>query len=279
MSDGSDRNVTDQLSTVCGEAEVARLRRLQLFNRFLAASSAALLEAAGVVAGSHVIDLGCGEGAMSLVLAKRVGSHGRVYAVDHDAAKLDVLAASAAQAGLSNIVAVAADVESALAQLELADFVYARFLLLHLPAPRNVLAGMRRIIGRDGKRGKILLEEPVLAATGEYPNSGLWCKPIALYERYCELIGIRPNYGQSLIADLKIAGLALQSAVQTTAVLDPAIAREYIECSLLAQRRQYIEYGLLSPLQYAALLDEVRHHDLTSIEYCRFHGVMQIICS
>jgi hypothetical protein len=45
-----------------------------------------LLTDAGVAAGMHVLDIGCGRGELSLMLARQVGAQGRVLGLDRDAA-------------------------------------------------------------------------------------------------------------------------------------------------------------------------------------------------
>jgi ubiquinone/menaquinone biosynthesis C-methylase UbiE len=60
--------------------------------------------------GQTLLDLGCGPGAATLDLAELVGSEGRVYAVDRSRIFIEVLEASAASRGLSNITTICSDV-------------------------------------------------------------------------------------------------------------------------------------------------------------------------
>jgi len=62
-----------------------------------------VLEALGVGAGSHVADIGAGDGFFTLRLARAVGATGRVYAVDVSPAQLDRLRARVAAAALDNV--------------------------------------------------------------------------------------------------------------------------------------------------------------------------------
>ncbi len=54
-------------------------------------------------AGSHVADVGCHEGYLTMKLAKAVGPTGKVYAVDIESGKLEKLRSHAATRGLRNI--------------------------------------------------------------------------------------------------------------------------------------------------------------------------------
>ncbi len=57
-------------------------------------------------AGMSYADIGCGVGYFTLPVAERIGSHGRVYAVDIQAEMLEELARRAHARGLSNILTV-----------------------------------------------------------------------------------------------------------------------------------------------------------------------------
>ena len=60
----------------------AELGRYQLMARTAAGTEGDMWKAAGIVEGAVVADVGCGPGAVSVVLGERVGPTGRVFAVD-----------------------------------------------------------------------------------------------------------------------------------------------------------------------------------------------------
>jgi predicted methyltransferase len=64
---------------------------------------AEVMDALGIVAGSRVADVGCGEGYFVLHLAERVGPEGTVYAVDIDEEVLEVTRRKAERAGFSQV--------------------------------------------------------------------------------------------------------------------------------------------------------------------------------
>ena len=70
----------------------------QLFHPF----TRRLLEDAGLRAGMHVLDLGCGPGDVSLLAAELVGEQGSVLGVDTNANVLQIAQAHAQSAGLSH---------------------------------------------------------------------------------------------------------------------------------------------------------------------------------
>ena len=64
---------------------------------------------AGVAPGDTVVDYGCGPGYFSLAAARLTGPEGAVYAVDLEPRMVELVRRRAAEAGLSNVTAVAAD--------------------------------------------------------------------------------------------------------------------------------------------------------------------------
>lgn len=71
--------------------------------RFSEVTSNAVIEATGVEPGDRVIDIGCGSGIPTLMLAQRVGPEGHVTAVDPSPVLLGALRINVTEAGLSNV--------------------------------------------------------------------------------------------------------------------------------------------------------------------------------
>src|SRR5688500_5721321 len=70
---------------------------------WLGESTEKMLDGAGVVPGSRVLDVAAGAGGQTLVAARRVGPTGRVLATDISPAILEYAAREAADAGLDNV--------------------------------------------------------------------------------------------------------------------------------------------------------------------------------
>ncbi|MBW3615791.1 MAG: methyltransferase domain-containing protein [Actinobacteria bacterium] len=111
-----------------------------------------MLDAAGITAGSRVLDVAAGAGGQSLTAARRTGRSGSVVATDISPTILTYAAKSAAEAGLPNIETIEADGES-LDALPAGSFdaVICRVGLIYFPHQQRALAGMRRAL-RDGGR-------------------------------------------------------------------------------------------------------------------------------
>ena len=119
---------------------------------WLGAATGRMLDAAGITAGSRVLDVAAGTGGQTLVAAHRSGPGGRVVATDISPTILNYAAKAAAEAGLANVETVEADGE-ALAAFEEASFdaVISRVGLIYFPDQQQALTGMRRAL-RDGGR-------------------------------------------------------------------------------------------------------------------------------
>jgi ubiquinone/menaquinone biosynthesis C-methylase UbiE len=123
--------------------------RLRLLSEVMGLSTRDLLAIIGISPGSICLDVVCGGGDVTFELARAVGSTGRVVGVDLDETKLDIARREAEQGKLLNIVFESRDVTE-WKPSELFDVVYARFLLTHLPNPRDVICAMRRSIRPGG---------------------------------------------------------------------------------------------------------------------------------
>jgi ubiquinone/menaquinone biosynthesis C-methylase UbiE len=118
---------TGSYSMNLGDADA---KRLTLLGQFYDPNSNAFLEAAGVQPGDRVVDLGCGHGGVTDRIAARVGDEGVVYAVD--AAREQLHIARANLAHRSNVRFVHARIEDDPLSGEKVDWVFSRFLLMHV---------------------------------------------------------------------------------------------------------------------------------------------------
>lgn len=144
----------------------ADAERLELLGQFYDPNSAAFIESAGVAAGDTVVDLGCGHGAVTDRIAARVGDTGRVYAVD---ASLDQLRiARSTLAHRSNVTFIEAAVEDDPLRGVRVDWVYSRFLLMHVGDVHCALRAMANMLV-DG--GALLLEIADIGSLRFLPGS------------------------------------------------------------------------------------------------------------
>jgi ubiquinone/menaquinone biosynthesis C-methylase UbiE len=112
----------------------------------------AILEKAEISQGMVCVDLGCGAGTLSLPLAEKVGSTGKVYAVDTNPDVLQVITEKNPPVNLITIQKSAADTGL---NASIADCCF-MILLLHEIPPEAVLAEAHRLLKKEGKA--IILE-------------------------------------------------------------------------------------------------------------------------
>jgi ubiquinone/menaquinone biosynthesis C-methylase UbiE len=123
---------------------------------WLGEATVQMLDAAGVVPGSRVLDIAAGTGGQSIVAARRVGPNGRVVATDISPAILTFAARSAAEAGVK-VETLELDGE-AIGSLPHAsyDAVISRLGLIYLPDLQGALRGMREVLRAGGRISAIV---------------------------------------------------------------------------------------------------------------------------
>lgn len=121
----------------------------------------AMLDAAGVGEGAHVLDVAAGAGGQTLAAARRVGDRGRVVATDISPTILTYAAKAAAEAGLTNVETVEADGE-ALDGLPAGSFdsVVSRVGLIYFPDQQAALRGMHQALRPGGRIAAIVYSTP-----------------------------------------------------------------------------------------------------------------------
>jgi ubiquinone/menaquinone biosynthesis C-methylase UbiE len=106
-----------------------------------------IIARAGVSQGMVCVDLGCGAGALSLPLAEKVGSTGKVYAVDTNP---DVLQVIQEKNPAVNLVIIERNASNTGLDASIADRCF-MILLLHEVPPEGVLAEAYRLLKEGGK--------------------------------------------------------------------------------------------------------------------------------
>ncbi len=121
--------------------------------------------------GMRVLDIGCGRGAMSLWLAKQVGSSGKVVAIDNNENQIKAtieLIKNIAPSWLSFKVLSAYDIDNL---DEPFDMIYCRFILHHINNPTQVIEKALKLLP---KGGILVAEEGVVSAAFSYPKIAAW---------------------------------------------------------------------------------------------------------
>ncbi len=109
--------------------------------------------------GTHVADLGAGDGTFSVALARRAGPSGQVYATELDDERLADIRRAATAAGLSNVAVIEGAVSSTNLPEACCDALFSRAVYHHLTDPAAINADILRAL-RPGGRLLIIDFEP-----------------------------------------------------------------------------------------------------------------------
>jgi ubiquinone/menaquinone biosynthesis C-methylase UbiE len=110
-----------------------------------------ILDEADVQPGETVVDVGAGPGFWTELLAKRVGPHGHVFAVDVEPVMLDELRTLVRERGLSNVDVAQSEETSIPLEEGIADLVLLVFVLHEPPDPMAFLAEIIRLLKPSGR--------------------------------------------------------------------------------------------------------------------------------
>jgi ubiquinone/menaquinone biosynthesis C-methylase UbiE len=200
--------MSDQRGYVLGQTTEAA-RRLHIQDAHFADASEALLDALALPPDARVVELGCGPGAFSARVLRRLGPGGVLVGVDSSEG---LLAQAAASLDPARFKPVRADITQLGSWLEGADAVVGRAVLHHVPMAEAFLGRLRATV-RPGTRVGFL--EPDfrsrvghiahLEATGRPELAPLlvWC--MAINQLY-NASRLSPAVGATLAATLGQAG-------------------------------------------------------------------------
>ncbi len=130
-------------------------RRLALQATVLNPLTDGFLRRAGISAGMHVLELGCGIGEVSLIAARLAGPHGRVHSIDIDAASLEIARGRVRSAGHEHVTFEQLNVIDHVPTRPY-DAVIGRHILIHT---EDALAVLKKAVGIVHAGGVIAFQE------------------------------------------------------------------------------------------------------------------------
>ena len=172
---------------------------------WLAEATEAMLDGAGVTAGSSVLDVAAGAGGQTIAAARRAGNDGRVVATDISPTILTYAAKQAAEAGLTNVETVEVDGERSGDAGTGFDAVISRLGLIYFPDQAGALAGMHAAL-RPGGRVAAVVYSPA-------DRNGFFAVPVSIIRRRAGL----PAPGPGLPGPFSLAAPGVLEGALTAA--------------------------------------------------------------
>jgi ubiquinone/menaquinone biosynthesis C-methylase UbiE len=217
-----------------------------------------MLRGAGIGAGMHVLDIGCGAGDVSFLASALVGPDGSVTGVDVDGDAIAVAEQRRAAHGIANVSFRQADARY-LESGRLFDAAVGRFVLMFIHDPTEAL----RLFAERVRPGGILAfcEQAASITATSAAQQPVLAALLALFTSVFERSGARPDIGAELYSRMRDAGLRPDPRPLAEFVLYPARdALTYRRWALFARSMlpKIVEYGLGAE-------EEIRHrveHDL-----------------
>ncbi|MFW9843244.1 MAG: class I SAM-dependent methyltransferase [Candidatus Thorarchaeota archaeon] len=114
-----------------------------------------MIESLGIGQGDFVLDFGCGIGSYAIPTAKRVGSSGRVYALDIHPMAIERVQKRVKKEGLTNIETILSGLETGLADESL-DYILLFDVYTWIPNKRPLLKELSRILKSTGKMSVLI---------------------------------------------------------------------------------------------------------------------------
>jgi ubiquinone/menaquinone biosynthesis C-methylase UbiE len=179
-------------------------RRLALQGAILNPLTDGLLRRAGISAGMHVLELGCGIGEVSLIAARLVGPHGRLHCIDFDPAALETAQARIRSAGHDQVSFENVDVHKHTPQQPY-DAVIGRHILVHTP---DALGLLKKVVSIIHPGGVVAFHEGAfMICPRGYPEMPLMSQTADWIVEFIRRAMPRPNIGAELFQLMQEAGL------------------------------------------------------------------------
>jgi ubiquinone/menaquinone biosynthesis C-methylase UbiE len=188
--------------------------RLTLQDEFYRDATETLFRRAGLSPGMRVLDIGCGGGDVSMLVAGLVGPSGQVLGIDRSAEAVAAAQRRAAAAGARHVAFAVADLDRFRAEAPF-DAMVGRFVLMYLPDPA---ATLRALLASLRSGGVAAFQEMEMRMARGYPDAPLFERCIDWYASAIECAGFDSAMGGKLFASFRAAGFAAPQAIAATRI-------------------------------------------------------------
>jgi SAM-dependent methyltransferase len=243
---------------VLGASETER-QRLVRQARVFAAEASWLLDQAGVMRGWRAVDVGCGPIGILDLLCDRVGASGETVGVDNEPRMIAMAQEVAGELNLANLTLVQGEAADTALEPGSFDFAHARLLLVNVPNPERVVAGLAELV-RPG--GVVALQEVDWISWICEPAHPAWDRLRDALRDFRARRGLDVHMGRRLPGLLRAVGL---SQVGFRAVCPAYIDGVGDDHTLLVRFAKLhgtalVEDGLFAEDELASLVAELEAH-------------------
>ncbi|MFC4309957.1 class I SAM-dependent methyltransferase [Steroidobacter flavus] len=178
-----------------------------------------MLADAGIGPGMRVLDIGCGPGWVALMLARRVGDQGQVFAVDQNPKMLELTRENAKKAGVSNITFIEGGFDVAFPERGTLDAVVGRRVLMYQSDATRAVAQLSDAVRRGGVIA--FHEHDMVEISDGQTSLPLHDRVRSWLREMLRLEGANLRMGFDLYSALTSAGLAVERVRAEANVLTP----------------------------------------------------------
>jgi ubiquinone/menaquinone biosynthesis C-methylase UbiE len=252
------------------------IARLEVQSAFFEPLTRRTLLKAGIKEGMKCLDVGCGSGSVTRLIAHLVGENGRVMGMDIDEKYLQYCRNSKPPINAEFLLDDISNSELAENE-ENFDIIYSRFMFVHLKDVRKAVQSMKQL---TRKGGAVVIEE-----LDHAPDSWL-CYPenqsvITLREIYVALV---KKAGGDPFAGRKIYRLLVEESFDASVECNsPCLLMGHEPYNTLGWRiaeslkPQILGYGLLSDQEYEKMFNDLKQLSIDNksfVTYARFFSVI-----
>jgi predicted O-methyltransferase YrrM len=194
---------TTKSEYVMGHTDRER-RRLSLQASILNPLTDSFLRRAGVSAGMNVLELGCGIGEVSLIVARLVGPHGHLHGIDIDPAAVEIARSRINSAGHDHVTFEQVGVMEHAPNVKY-DAVIGRHILIHM---KDALAALHKAVSMVPEGGLVAFQEYDLSLLRSgYPELPLMSRMGGYVVEFARRAVPKPDIGTQLFYLMQEAGL------------------------------------------------------------------------
>lgn len=219
-------------------------------------------------AGGRGLDLACGIGQTTRLLAEYLGADGECVGLDQNAEL--VRAAESGPPGRARLEFRVGDATRLPFEDATFDLVFTRYLLIHVPEPRAVLAEMRRVV-RPG--AVIAVQEPENSYQRTVPESWAYPRMIEMFEA----LFAHACFGRELVSLFRELGLEPKGAAAELPVeFQGSTAKRLFRLTAEGMGPEILKRGLMSEGELDAWCAELRRVEEDPGVVCLGHPLVSV---